>query len=295
MSPDSTESIECSLAVRRDLLSSNHRLSRFDEAYESSLPELHALPKQKLEVVNVDIPQAVCFAFGAIKQLQPWRSRILGALTTFESDYLDNLERYTMALMSAQVRYKAAKTGPEDIGQLTESAKRVFRILSAEARTLAERELLPAKPLKRVCGRMSASKLSLRLNAMVHVLRTAWSKIEARTGLTLGELDAAEEQACALVYACAYKNKPVQELARIAEMRQRAFTLFITAYNEVRRALQYVCRDAREVQRVMPTMYPRKRKRKASKNMPAPATIGAAATEPTSVTVEATATTIVAA
>lgn len=178
-----TQSTECSVVVRRDSLSGNHRLKGFDEAYESSLPELHALAKQKLVAVNVDVEQAVCLAFGAISRLKPWRSRILAQLTAFDNGHLDHLERYTMALVSAHLRYKAAKKGPADIGELTESTRRVYRILSAEARTLAERGILPAKPLKTICGRMSVSKLSVRVGAMVQVFRTAWSDIEGRTGL----------------------------------------------------------------------------------------------------------------
>jgi hypothetical protein len=267
MLTDTTESTGCSLVVRDDTVPRVPQLSRLDQAYNASQPELHALPKNKLAVVNLDVYQAVCVALGATQHLQSYRARIVEELPRFDVRNLDELKRYAWTLASAHVRYMITRKDPSDIRELAKGAKRTYRILVAEARTLAERGLLPANPLKRVAGKRRALSQSFALTAIVCVLRTAWPKIEGRTGVTLAELDAAEAQADTLLMAFAARNRPVEELTRVAEDRQRAFTLFVTAYSEVRRAIQYLCREPREVERVLPSLYPRRRKHRASKNV----------------------------
>jgi hypothetical protein len=78
------------------------------------LPELQAVPKGKLLVVNVDVGRAVCLGLTVPERLGRWRSRI-DELPRFDVNALDHLEQYAKALMHAQVEYKLARKRPADI------------------------------------------------------------------------------------------------------------------------------------------------------------------------------------
>jgi len=66
-------------------------------AFRASLPELLAVPKDKLQVVNVDVKSAVCTGLAAPERLRPWRRRILDELPRFDVNALEHLEQYAKA------------------------------------------------------------------------------------------------------------------------------------------------------------------------------------------------------
>jgi hypothetical protein len=234
-----------------------------DRAYEQTLPELVALPKDQLLVVNFDIPTATCTALGTVQRVAPWRAKILAELPGFDIHCLDRLGQYARALIRAQTGYTLAQKTPSDLRQLVGTTRRRYRVLLADARALAARELIQSERLDKLNGRRRSVDKAFDLISLVNVLRDAWPSIEGKTALTLAELDSAEQQGHVLVYALAHRKRPLRDFAQVAEMRQRAFTLFSNAYGQVRRAIQYLLGDSDEADKIAPTLYPRCRKRKA--------------------------------
>jgi hypothetical protein len=142
---------------------------------------------------------------------------------------------------------------------LTETIQGRYRVLLNDARALAGRGMLAPEKLAKLTGRRRRVDRVVALAALVTVLRTAWPRIEGKTALTLTELAQADEQAMQLMVALAHQKKPLQDLAKVVELRQRAFTVFANAYTQVRRAIQFLCPDEKAVERIIPTLYPRKR------------------------------------
>jgi len=259
MSQQATQGIESAIVLApADSLTEGWD-SSLEAAFRASLRELLAVPKERLLVVNVDVRGAVCLGLAAPERLQPWRDRILDELPRFDIDALDRLEQYAKALMHAQVKYTLARKSPADIRALTEAARCRYQVLLNDARALAARGLIAAEQLARFTGCRRRVDRALALSALVDGLKAAWPRIEGKTALTLSELEQADEQAVQLMFALAHQKKPLKELAKIAELRQRAFTVFATAYNQVRRAIRYLCDDEREAERIIPSLYPRKR------------------------------------
>jgi len=256
--------------------------SSLELAFRASLPELLALPKDKLLVVNVDVQSAVCSGLAVPERLRPWRSRILDELPRFDVNALDHLEQYTKALMHAQVEYTLARKSPADIRVLTEATQCRYCVLLNDARALAGRGLIQPEQLAKFTGCRRRVDRVLALSALVNVLKTAWPRIEGKTALTLAELEQAVEQAMQLMFALAYQKKPLKDLVKIAELRQRAFTVFANAYTQVRRAIQYLCVDEKEAERIIPTLYPRKRaSRKARSTSTGVAPVAESSSQPT--------------
>jgi len=85
-----------------------------------------------------------------------------------------------------------------------------------------------------------------------------------------------------LMFALAYQKKPLKDLVKIAELRQRAFTVFANAYTQVRRAIQYLSADEKEAERIIPTLYPRQRvARKAQPTAAGVAPVAETSSQPT--------------
>jgi hypothetical protein len=234
--------------------------SEVEEAFRLSRPELAAIPSDKLLVINCDIPSAVCKGLGTAERVVSWRPRIVAELPSFDIKYVDCLAQYAKALMYAEVGYAVMRKGPADIRGLAERALHLYRVLLADAQALAERGLIRQDCLARLRRTKSHADKAFALSGLVHVLRSAWPEIEDKTAVTLAELDAAERQGMELMFGLAYQKKPLGNLAEVSEARQRAFTLFVGAYQQVRRAMEYLGWGTSEAERVVPSLYARRRR-----------------------------------
>jgi len=97
----------------------------------------------------------------------------------------------------------------------------------------------------------------------VEVLRKSWPTVAHKTGLTESELTHAEALGEQLARGVALQNAPIEELKQLAELRDRAFTVFVRAYGQVRHALQYLRRERNDAERYAPSLYGHRRSRKA--------------------------------
>lgn len=271
MPQQTTQSTESAIVLAPGASLTTNAESSVELAFRASVPELLALPKDKLLVVNVDVQSAVCLGLAAPERLQVWRDRIIDELPRFDISAFDRLEQYAKALMHAQVEYTLARKSPADIRGLTEATRCRYQVLMNDARALASRGLLsPDKLAAFPAGRRRSDRI-LALSALIKVLKNAWPRIQGKTALTLSELEQADEQAMQLMFALAHQKKPLKDLAKITELRQRAFTVFANAYTQIRRAIQYLCPDAKEAERILPSLYPRQRSARKAEATPSSA------------------------
>jgi hypothetical protein len=90
---------------------------------------------------------------------------------------------------------------------------------------------------------------------LAEVLRENWAKISARTRAQAGELDRAEALGGQLISALSAREQAPVVAADVAVQRQRNFTLFAKAYDQVRRAISYLRWDDDDLERVVPSLY----------------------------------------
>jgi hypothetical protein len=87
------------------------------------------------------------------------------------------------------------------------------------------------------------------------LIRDVWPKIAGKTMLQASELDQAETLADRIVTAVGHREQGPAVVATAAEDRQRAFTLFLNTYNQVRRAVHFLRWDQGDADAIVPSLY----------------------------------------
>ncbi len=97
--------------------------------------------------------------------------------------------------------------------------------------------------------------LTFALMALAGLLRDNWQKIATKTATTSDDLDQAELIGDQLVNAVGTREQTPSSVADITEQRQRNFTLFLNAYDEVRRAITFLRWKEDDLESVAPSLY----------------------------------------
>ena len=197
------------------------------------------------------------------ERLARLRSSVVSALNDFDLTLWDKLDTYTMALQQAQYLWEVAVKTPRVPRALIEHAKQQFELLYAIVQGLVTRGLLDQVTLKRAKQYRGRYRYAWGLRLLVEELRQAWARVADKTGLTEGELIEAELAGERLATGIARRNVPAEQGQQLAQMRDRAFTLFIYAYGQVRRAVQYLRWDHNDADAYAPSLYRRQHKRRA--------------------------------
>jgi len=232
------------------------------KAYESSLSEILALPKDAIQAVNTDVIMAVSRVRVACGRIQGLRGEVVAKLNDFDLKLWDKLETYSFALLYANTVWDNARRTMADLGDHTQQARSQFELLYAVVQVLVSRGLVEPFHLKVAKKRRGRLRFAYGLLGLVEVLREAWPTVAHKTGLTESELTQAEALGEQLSRGVALQNAPIEELKQLAELRDRAFTVFVRAYGQVRHALQYLRREKNDAERYAPSLYGRRRSRK---------------------------------
>jgi hypothetical protein len=237
------------------------QLTRHQLAYQACLAEMQRLPREHVHAVNLDVMDAVRIVMGLSERVAGIRGAVAGTLNDFDLALWDKHETYMSALVEAHnvwcVAIKSRATDSELIGQ----ARQQFELLMAVVQALVSRGLVEPAIVKRVRKRRGPLRYAYGLLDLVEVLRERWSKIADKTGLTEAELLQAELTGERLATGVARKNAPAEHTQQLADMRDRAFTLFVYAYGQVRRAVQYLRWANNDAETFAPSLYKRRHRR----------------------------------
>ena len=247
-----TNNVKESLSV-----TGNHR-----KAYESSLPEILGLPQDEIQAVNTDVIMAVGRVRVTCGRIQGLRGEVVTKLNDFDLKLWDNLETYSFALLHANTVWDIARKTIADLDDLTQQARKQFELLYAVVQVLVNRGLVKPFHLKVAKKRRGRLRFAYGLLGLVEVLREAWPTVADKTGLTESELTHAEALGEQLSRGVALQNSPIEQLKKLAELRDRAFTVLVRAYGQVRHALQYLRRENNDAERYAPSLYGGRRSRK---------------------------------
>lgn len=233
--------------------STDKQLPRFEAAYVRVLPEIDAVPASELVVINIDVPSAVTRALGAWREISALRSS-LAALQSFDLAQFDKLETYALATGHAHALYKAA-SAPVGFSDLSEQVAKVRDVLLADATALAKRGIFDEQRLKPLKVAHGHKNMAFDLLALVAMFHERWSVLEGKILLQPAELKDAQLLADRLISAVGERNQTPVQAVVAAERRQRAFSLFVKAYDQARRAIQYVRWAERDVDSIAPSLY----------------------------------------
>jgi hypothetical protein len=259
----------------------DNEVPRFRAAYQHLVDEIRAVPSSDVIAINIDIPTAVTTALGAMPEIRALRPRMATEIPQFDMARFDKLEAYTLAAGHAQALFLAASAPTESIDELSTSATASRTLLLSDASALANRGLLDGQRLKDLKGPSGLRNLAFDLFALSALLRDNWTMIEGKTALQLVELDKAETLADRLLTAVGLREQGPAIVAASAENRQKAFTLFVSAYDQARRAVSFLRWNEGDVDDIAPSLYAGRGTGRRAKTPPSPAPTPAAPGGPT--------------
>jgi hypothetical protein len=228
---------------------------RFRDAYDRLSAEMDAVPHGELESVNVDVPKAITTVLGAMPEVAALRPRVVAELPKFDIAKFDRLEDYALALGHAQAVYLAASEPQEALPELAEQAFKTREQLASDAAALSNRGFIDGKKLAELKGGTGYRAVAFDLFALVTMLREKWSVISSKTALSPAELDSAEKLADRIITAVGVREQAPAIVGEASEKRQRAFTLFVNAYDDVRRAVAFLRWHEADGETIAPSIY----------------------------------------
>ncbi|AKV02155.1 hypothetical protein AKJ09_08818 [Labilithrix luteola] len=226
----------------------------FRTDYESSTGARTALRPELLLPVNLGPREVVRSVFAVIPAVAPLRAR-LATLTEFDINNVDKLATYANGLGYAQTVYETSSAPQEEMAKYLEEATRRREVLLADAQALTKHELIGAKQLDELKGSTGYANVAADLGILVRVFRAGWDRIASKTAVTAEDLDKAEGLSEYLLRSTAQRAKKPDLLAAAAEDRQRAYTLVLRAYDEVRRGITYLRWHEGDADKIVPSLW----------------------------------------
>jgi hypothetical protein len=227
---------------------------RFRAALDKVRAEMNALTVDEMLQVTIDPLTAVGSARGAYPQIMKLRDQIV-ALPGFNPNYVDQFETYALATHYTQMLLQAASTPPEQFQELITETATLRETLFNDATALAKRGLISRKPLESLKGPNGFRNIASDVMTLSVVLRSAWPKLVGKTSVTEAELDRAEVLSDQVINDLGLREQAPASIAEVSIDRQKAFTLFMTAYDQLRRAVAYLRWNEGDADSIAPSLY----------------------------------------
>jgi hypothetical protein len=218
-------------------------------------PELDALPEEELLPVSFDIPAGVALVLGSLDEIRALRDTIAKEMVNFDLARFDKLEAYTLALNEAHAGYKVAAEPSDSLDQVVAEGERLRDLLRAEASALELRGLLDGKKLRGVGGGAGRKNLALDLTLLYKAMDDSWPSLEGKARVTRQELETAARIGQYIVRLIGIREEGIQAIAAAAETRLRIFTLFVRAYDDVRRAVHFLRWKEGDADEIAPSLH----------------------------------------
>ncbi len=226
-----------------------------ESAYNSVVAELEALAPEELVQVNLDIISAANTAAGVIPELKTLRPRIVQELPQFDVAAFDKLHLYAMAAGYAHTMHLVAAGPQDDLRPMFEESVKLRELLLADATALATRGIINGEVLKNLKGALGYKNVQTDLQMLVNVFKTNWANIQGKCAVTEAELARGGKLVALLMEVVGLREQGPAELAKSADMRVRAFTLFTRTYDDARRAVGFLRWKEGDVDDIIPSLY----------------------------------------
>lgn len=262
-----------SVSVHKQVVGSEGtRQPRWRHAYEGCLPEMLALDKERLRRVNLDIPTIVTNVLGAMSEICSLKSECERHFKLMDFTLFDSLQARTLALGYAHSLFQAASVPTLPVQELSTRVVGLRTKLEVDVRAAAARDVIDPLRLNELKGNVGYKNQAFDLVLLAALARGAWAKLDGRTYITLEELDEAEVLADQLLTAVGERAQLPVVAESAADIRVRAFTLFMDGYEEILRYTSCLRYHDKDIEQWVPSLYAgRSGNRYAEPEAPAPA------------------------
>jgi hypothetical protein len=243
-----------------------------ETAFKETQAELDALDSSDLVATNVNIPMCVTIALGAEPLLQPFVPQIEGQLPHHLVHCVTDLRRYALAAWYAYLASVPLPRGEDAVKTLLVEAGPLREALLVAAEALAHRRLFDPARVAEIRAGHGHVDTANDLLALSSLFSGAWPMVANKTAIEEHEVQRAGAVGAELLVALGEREvvgakKPPAEAQ---ELRGRAFTLLVRAYNECRRAIAYLRWYEGDADVIAPSLFRRRGQAKPASDPPAP-------------------------
>ncbi|HEX9640144.1 MAG TPA: hypothetical protein VGB13_02390 [Candidatus Krumholzibacteria bacterium] len=196
----------------------------------------------------------VATVIGSVPEIRDQRAEV-AKLPGFDMRRFDNLEGLAFALGHAHAAYRAASSPEDNVAELAADLADVRDTLHADAGALAQRGFLDKLRVSKMKTGNGYKDVAFDVLGLVEVFRNHWANVQSRTAVQPEELDAAELAAKDLITVVGLREQAPTAVNDAARVRQQAYTLLLRAYNDARRAIQYVRFERGDADDISPSLY----------------------------------------
>lgn len=256
------------------------------QAFARIEKDIEALPAEQVGRVTTDVPTAVSLALGALPQIETLLPEMTDVFIKPPKAEIERLRDRALGLLYTHLLYSPPS---KQLDADLEEARVLREQLLTTADAHAVHGQINAAAIARI--RQGAGHLDRAndLIALAALFEAAWPLIGDKTPVTEAQVERAAALGTQLVAALGGKELKVGTLTAgrtPADLRNRAFRLFITDYEEIRAAVEYVRRREGDAHTFAPPLH--RRTRGKASNPPAaegsnadnPGPTGTTGTEP---------------
>jgi hypothetical protein len=225
-------------------------------AFADIKAELNALKQDDLARINIDIPTSVATVLGVLPKLALLRDSIVLNLPNHPIKTFDRLETYALAAWYAHLIALPPASPSSPVKPLIEEGTSLRAALLSDAEALARRGLIDADVVEEIRSGHGNVDIANDLVALSATFSNSWSEIEGKTAATLAEVERAGNLGPQLLAALGVREQgSAIAPAEAAEARARAYTLFVRAYDDTRRAVLYLRWHEGDADALAPSLY----------------------------------------
>jgi hypothetical protein len=227
---------------------------RFMDALERVQPELARLELSQLRAIQLNPVAAGVTLRRALPGILALRPRLL-ALEHFEIRALDDIDMYFYAWLAANTLFLLSPACAEEFPAVSERVAHCRERLVSEVSTLTKRGRLHKASLTLLKGAVGYKNVATDVLTLTTLLRSNWAQIDGHADIDLRELDAADAAVDEFIAALALRKHSTDERQTAALVRQKTYTLFVNAYDQIRRGVIFIRRQQRDGERIAPSLF----------------------------------------
>jgi len=217
--------------------------------------EMAALDAGALLPVTIEIPAGVALVLGSLPDIRGFRDQIAKEMPSFDLARFDKLETYTLALNEAHAGFKVATEPADALDQAVAEGERLRALLLAEANALELRGLLDGKKLREVGSGQGRRNLASDLTLLYKAMDDSWPALEGKARVTRSELETAARIGQYIMRLVGLREEGTQTVAAAADTRSRIYTLFVQAYEDARRAINFLRWKEGDADNIAPSLH----------------------------------------
>ena len=239
-----------------------------DVAFNELLPELEALPADKLLMIQVDVKAAVTTVLGALPEIRALVAKLTKVPPELDPAGLDKLEKCAYALNWVQGDYASASAPTNELVALVTEGIALRDTLVADVQALARRGFIDAGRLTQIQTGTGHRQLAGDLTILSNILSDSWDKIQGKCAIDAKDSGQALRLAQRIMQAVGVREQAPAVPTSATDIRLRVFTLFANRYDEVRKGVAYVRWEKKDADDIAPSLYAGRARRRVTSDAP---------------------------